>query len=191
MKIFLTDQTKNLPKELEYFKKQAVKKYDTSKLIEKTTITSINCTKNLRDLPLDSFFNYEIFPLNILNHLTQWKYENRKIKVGDTIVQQVFIPPIRSFSQKIIFAVRICQVFNELTKVGFSYETVKGHIETGISTFTIEKDGSTNPVFKIHTFSAPGNILTKIGSVFSIPYQTFCTHQALKEVKNRIEMLCK
>jgi hypothetical protein len=43
-------------------------------------------------------------------------------------------------------------------------------------------------IFKIQTFSTPGNILAKLlGPIFSIPYQTFCTKTALKNVKRLLE----
>ncbi len=109
------------------------------------------------------------------------------MKVGDTIVQQVYIPPTKVFSQKIIFGVRINEIINEPARKGFSYETLEGHVEKGISTFTVEQQEN-NLIFKIQTYSTPGNILTKlIGLIFSIPYQTFCTKTALNNVKLQIE----
>jgi uncharacterized protein (UPF0548 family) len=59
----------------------------------------------------------------------------------------------------------------------------------GESTFTIEKSGESKLFFKIHTFSKPGNFLTKlVGPFFSIPYQSYCTKKALENVKRQIEM---
>ena len=122
-------------------------------------------------------------------YLTQWNHEQRTIKKGDTIMQQVFIPPNRYISQKIIFGVRIKEIIDEQNRVGYSYETLKGHVEKGISTFTIEKTGDEQTVFRIHTYSAPANLLTKLlGPVFSIPYQTYCTRKALQNVKKIIEL---
>lgn len=188
MKIYLTDQAKSFPKHLEFLKRQDVIEYDISKLSEKTTSISINTNKDLAALNVDFFFNYNIFPDNIMTFLTQWEFEKRKMKIGDTIVQQAFIPPSRNFSQKIIFGVRINKIINESTRIGFSYETLKGHVEIGISTFTIEKPDSGGMIFKIHTFSKPGNLLTQlVAPFFSVPYQTFCTMQGLKNVKRRLE----
>ncbi len=114
----------------------------------------------------------------------------KEMQIGDTIVQQAFIPPSRYFSQKIIFGVRINKIFNDPTKVGYSYETIKGHVEMGISTFTIEKIMNNKTIFKIHTFSKPGNQLIQlVGPFFSVPYQIFCTKQGLKNVKRQLENL--
>lgn len=159
--------------------------YDLSKMIEKVSVVPVQVDFSQADL--SSFFNYEIFPNNIMTSRTQWQEESREIKNGDTILQQVYIPPFRPFSQKIIFGVRICDIIETADKRGFSYETLQGHVEKGISTFTIERSGKTC-VFKIQTFSKPGNFLTQLlGPVFSVPYQTFCTTKALQNVKGRLE----
>src|SRR6266496_1291739 len=142
MKIYLTDQAKNFLKHLEFLKRQEIIKYDISKLKEKTTIIEIDTNRNLADLDTNFFFDYKIFPDNIMTFLTEWNYEKRKMQIGDTIVQQAFIPPVRLFSQKIIFGVRINEIINEPTRIGFSYETIKGHVEMGKSIFTIEKTTS-------------------------------------------------
>lgn len=162
--------------------------YDKERLVEKTTIIPIDATKELQELNTDFFFDYKIFPTSIMSFLTQWNFENRKMQVGDTIVQQAFIPPLRQFSQKIIFGVRINEIINEPTKVGFSYETLKGHVEKGVSLFTIEKTTDQKTIFKVHTFSTPGNLLTQlVGPVLSVPYQTYCTRQGLLNVKRQLE----
>jgi hypothetical protein len=168
--------------------RQPVMHYDRSKLIENTTIIPIGTTKEPRDLETGFFFDYKIFPSNIMTYLTQWKYEERQMQIGDTIVQQVFIPPFQHLSQKIIFGVRINDIINEPTRIGFSYETLKGHVKKGVSIFTIEKAVDQKPTFKVHTFSTPGNILTQlIGPLFSVPYQAYCTRQGLLNVKRQLE----
>lgn len=162
--------------------------YNRSKLTEKTTVISIDTTKELQELNTDFFFDYNIFPSNIMAYLTQWAYEKREMQVGDTIVQQAYIPPFRRVSQKVVFGVRINNIINEPTRIGFSYETLNGHVEKGISIFTIERTADKETIFKVHTFSQPGNLLTKlVGPVFSVPYQTFCTRQGLLNVKQQLE----
>jgi uncharacterized protein (UPF0548 family) len=118
---------------------------------------------------------------------TEWNEENRKMQIGDTIAQQVYLPPTKTFSQKIIFGVRINDLIDQANRKGFSYETLEGHVEKGISTFTVEQLDN-KLIFKIHTYSTPSNILTKLlAPIFSVPYQTFCTKTALKNVKRQIE----
>jgi hypothetical protein len=190
MKVYLTDQSKNFLQHLEFLKGQPVMHYNRLKLTEKTTVIPINTTKELKELNTDFFFDYEIFPKNIMTYLTQWAFEKRQMQVGDTIVQQAFIPPLRQFSQKIIFGVRINELIKEPARIGFSYETLKGHVEKGISTFTIEKTADQKIVFKVQTFSQPGNLLTQlVGPVFSVPYQTYCTRQGLVNVKRQVEQI--
>lgn len=161
--------------------------YDKSRLTEKITTIDIVTTKKIDELNLDFLFDYQIFPDNIMTFKTQWEDENRKIKPGDTIAQQVYIPLVKMFSQKIVFAVRINQIINETGRKGFSYETLEGHVEKGISIFTVEQS-SNKIVFKVQTYSTPGNILTQLlGPVFSVPYQKFCTNAALNNVKRQLE----
>ena len=161
--------------------------FDKTKLIEKTTTIEIKTERTLEQLNLDFFFDYKIFPSNIMTFMTQWGQEKRKMKIGDTILQQVFIPPTRIFSQKIVFGVRVKNIIDEAERKGFSYETITGHVEKGESTFTIE-NGLDGLIFKIKTYSEPGNLLTRlVGPVFTVPYQAYCTRTALENVKRQIE----
>lgn len=147
----------------------------------------INTIKNFEQLNLDFLFDYKIFPDRIMTFKNEWTDENRKMKIGDTIAQQVYIPPTKIFSQKIIFGVRINEIIDQPNRKGFSYETLEGHVEKGISTFTVEQLDN-KLIFKIHTYSTPGNILTKLlGPMFSVPYQTFCTKTALNNIKKQLE----
>lgn len=188
MEIYLSDQSKNLSQHLSFLQTQDVRKYDKTKLIEKRTFIEIETKAELDELKTDFFFDYHLFPTHILTHLAQWTVEDRKMCVGDTIVQQAYLPPFRHFSQKIIFGVRINNIIHEPTKIGFSYETLEGHVETGISTFTLEKTQEQGIVFCIHTFSKPGNLLAQfVGPIFSVPYQTYCTRQGLLNVKRQLE----
>jgi len=187
MKIYLTDQKNKLKGHLDFLKSRQVMNYDKTNLTEKITTIDLHTKKTIEQLDLQLLFKYKIFPDNIMTFLTEWDSKDRKIKVGDTIVQQVYFPPTKIFSQKIIFGVRINEIIDLPDKKGFSYETLEGHVEKGVSTFTIEQTNS-EIIFKIQTFSAPGNILTKLlGPIFSVPYQTFCTKAALKNVKRQIE----
>jgi hypothetical protein len=160
--------------------------YDKSQLTDKISTIDIETTKKLDQLNLNFLFDYQIFPDNIMTFKNEWTDQSRKMKIGDTIAQQVYIPPTRTYSQKIIFGVRINEIIDQADKKGFSYETLQGHVEKGVSTFTVEQLDN-KIVFKIQTYSTPGNILTKLlGPIFSVPYQTFCTKLALINVKNRI-----
>jgi hypothetical protein len=188
MKVYLSDQSDKFPQHLEILKLQPVMNYNKGELTEKTTEISIDTTKELSEFNSDFFFDYKIFPSRIMTYLTEWAFEKRQMKIGDTIVQQAFIPPFLHLSQKIIFGVRINEIINEPTRIGFSYETLHGHVEKGLSIFTLEKTINQGTIFKVHTFSKPGNFLTKlVGPIFSVPYQTYCTRHGLLNVKRQLE----
>lgn len=161
--------------------------YEKNNLREQISSIEI-AASSLEELDLSAFFDYRIFPEFILSAYPQWKDEGRTMQAGDTILQQAYLPPIPKFSQKVLFGVRIKEVIREEKRAGFSYETLEGHVECGISLFILEEIEN-KIVFKIHTFSKPGNVLTRLlGPVFSIPYQTYGTNQALKQVKKTIEL---
>jgi len=187
MKLFLSDQTHKLNEHLSFLKNKNVMAYDVSRLTEKISILPIDTDQDLSQLNLDFLFEYQIFPENILTFRSQWGAESRTMQCGDTIAQQVFIPPLKMCSQKLVFGVRVNEIIDLPHKKGFSYETLEGHVEKGISTFTVEQiEGKV--FFKIRTYSAPGNLLARLlGPVFSVPYQTFCTQKALFNVKQQLE----
>lgn len=184
MNVSLFDQSKRLNTNLQALKSRKVEPYILSRLIEKRSEVSIPVKKEFKDFSFNFFFNYNIFPENILVHYSEWNLENRKIKNGDTIVQQIYFPPTKIFSQKIIVGVRIKDVNIESDLISFSYETLEGHIEKGISTFKVEQNGN-NLIFSIHTFSQANNpLLRLISPIFSSPYQDFCTKAALNNMIN-------
>lgn len=187
MKIYLTDQKDKFKQHLDFLKTKKVMDYDKYRLTDKISVIDIDTTKKLDQLNFDFLFDYQIFPDNIMTFKNQWTDENRKMKIGDTIAQQVCIPPTKTFSHKIIFGVRINEIINKIGKKGFSYEILEGHVEKGVSTFTVEQLDN-NVIFKIQTYSTPGNFLTKLlGPIFSVPYQAFCTKTALNNVKRKLE----
>jgi hypothetical protein len=187
MNICLTDQGRRFSKHLKALKQKNGMPYNHLELREKITRFSLETNVDLEKLNTDFLFGYHLFPGHILNGFPEWKAENRSIRIGDTIVQQAHLPPLRRLSVKMIFGVRICAVINEPARIGFSYETLEGHAERGISTFLLEQaDGQI--VFSIHTFSKPGNLLTRlVGAIFTVPYQAYCTRVAGRHVIRQLK----
>ncbi len=183
MKLFFTDQQKEFPRYLEEFKRISVIPYQAQYLNHKLGKQVIEC--NFSELSLSGFFNYEIFPVRILSAYTQWDDERRSIQTGDTIVQQINIPPFKSLSQRVIVRVRIKEIFNTEICKGFSYETLNGHVEKGISSFRIEPDNNRS-VFTIETYSSPDLFTAKLFQPLSSLYQDYCTNQALANVKRKL-----
>lgn len=138
-------------------------------------------------LPVTSpLYTYSLFPPRIMRHLTQWAYENRPMQLGDTIVQQIWLPPVAGGLVSIICGVRITNIFRQQDRVGFSYTTLAGHVEQGISTFSLQGLGP-HALFKIDTLSRPalpgGKLLAPL---FANPYQAWCTRQALAHVRAQL-----
>ena len=189
MNIYITDQQHRWDDQLRELMRRPAMTFQRQALKQKITTIVLETKKALREVPLDFFLNYNVFPPHIMRFITQWEWEKRKMKIGDTILQQVFLPPIKPLSLKIIFGVRINSIIQEASRIGFSYETLEGHVEKGESTFIIEQIDQ-RLIFKIHTFSEPGSGLSKfLGPFFSLPYQAYCTRQALKNVKRQIEVV--
>jgi hypothetical protein len=100
MKIYLTDQKNKFKQHLDHLKAKKVMYYDKSRLTNKISTIDINTTKKLDQLNLDFLFDYQIFPDNIITFKNKWTDRSRKMEIGDTIAQQVYIPPTKTFSQK-------------------------------------------------------------------------------------------
>ncbi len=185
MKISLFDQRNNFESYLIDLKKLKPLAYDKNKLNHKIQTEIIPGYANLSALDLKPFFDYKIFPENILQAYPQWLHEQREMKVDDTIVQQIQIPPLESFTQKIIVGVRIKEIFNTENCKGNSYETIQGHVEKGISIFKFNsQNGTVN--FTIETFSTSNGFLLSAFQYLSSLYQNYCTKKALEFVSGNM-----
>ena len=137
----------------------------------------------LQNWQTDFLFNYDIFPKSIMRFEAEWIAENRPMRVGDIILQRAILPPI-GFGICIEFAVRICSLIGEDSRLGFAYETLTGHAEKGVSEFYFESKDS-ELYFTIRTLSEPGHWLSRVARNFTLPYQSWCTNRALKHVRSR------
>ena len=194
MKLYLRTDEAILEKEFLEHKDRLIPKYSIKDLNHQKSEITFETDfqiKDLRNIDFDYFFNYEIFPLEILYPVCEWRMNNRQMKEGDVILQQILLPPISHLSLKAICAVKIKEMIFQKTQIGFSYETIEGHVETGISTFliTVMNDHSLN--FSIETFSEPGNFLTQLLSFISNEYQKYCTTKALEHISKRKVHLIK
>ena len=157
---------------------------EVATLPEKTTEINLDCSGPISSYRTDFLFAYDIFPRFLMRTEPQWVREGRPMRAGDILVQRAVLPPI-GFGICAEFAVRISGLFSEPGKVGFAYETLSGHLERGVSEFYFEdRDGQI--FFVIHTYSEPAHWLSRLGGgIFSLPYQRWCTRQALRHVKQR------
>lgn len=212
MKLFCLSQQRRFGVLLEKFKQKQVLAYRHEALKKKVSVialsenTSDNQTDNqpenqksklrdnqiaIQDIQLEWLFDYHIFPENILLPATQWQVEGRKIKAGDIILQQINFPPFSRAPLKIICAVKVSQHIDEPHKRGFAYETLRGHVEKGISVFTVEQLTTGSLIFKIQTYSTPATWFARLlAPVFSLPYQAYCTRAALQNGLKSFQKAC-
>jgi len=161
--------------------------YDPSQLRARTNEIGIHPvnSRHAEQVLLD----YRIFPEHIMTSYTQWQDEGRSMQVGDTIVQQVLLPPIKRCSIKLVMGVRVKAIIHVAQEFGFSYETLEGHVERGISTFMAERKDD-ELVFRITTHSGPGHWSTRMaGPILARPYQRYATLQALTHVARQFSAL--
>lgn len=188
MRLHFTDQRARFPQHLEALRTVPVMRYDASALREHTSSIDCGPARSFTIWMPTFLFDYRIFPERILIALPQWSAEGRAMRVGDTIVQQVFLPPVAWPSQKLVFGVRIHGIVLEEARAGFSYETLEGHVERGISTFMLENSVG-RCRFSVHTRSEPAQVLGRlVGPLFTRPYQAYCTRAALKHVREQMTM---
>jgi hypothetical protein len=146
---------------------------------EKTSSITLGLNKSLAGCDLRFLFDYQIFPPNVLRSVPVWRAEGRpEMRLGDVIIQRAFVPPIGG-GICLEFAVRVRELFSEANRIGFSYETLAGHPEQGISEFYFTKDDD-GVRFFIHTFSRPGHWTSRASSGLAIRYQSWCTQRVLE-----------
>jgi uncharacterized protein (UPF0548 family) len=156
---------------------------DAKALPERTSSIDLGVPGPIRNWQTDFLFDYDIFPSHIMRFEAEWKTAGRKMQVGDIILQRAVVPPI-GFGICMEFAVRICSVIQEEKRLGFAYETLRGHAERGVSEFYFEDRGTL--AFTIHTFSEPGHWTSRLAKNFAtLPYQAWCTRRALKHVREK------
>jgi hypothetical protein len=154
---------------------------DYSNFPEQKTTSLLPKFKSVGEIDTSQLFSYQVFPKTILDFKSQWEEEKRGMKTGDVIVQRIFMPPL-GHGVCLEFAVKIKQIVLEKHKVGFSYETLKGHPESGVSEFYFEETNG-KVSFNIHTFSCPSHWSSRITkNLFTLPYQKWCTNKAIKNV---------
>lgn len=157
---------------------------DALSLPERVSTIDLGVTGPISQWNTSFLFEYDVFPSFIMRYDTEWTTAKRKMRVGDIILQRALIPPI-GFGICMEFAVRIYSVIIEDKRLGFGYETLFGHVERGISEFYFEDRGH-SIAFTIHTHSEPGHWTSQFAEkLVTLPYQAWCTRQALKHVRNR------
>lgn len=157
---------------------------DHHALPKRTSSVALGLAGPIRKWRTDFLFDYAVFPPSIIRYQAEWQSAGRRMAVGDLILQRALMPPV-GFGLCLEFAVRICALFDEEKRLGFSYETLSGHAESGVSEFYFEERAG-ELSFTIHTFSQPGHWTSRLAKhFFTLPYQAWCTQRALTQVRRR------
>ena len=125
----------------------------------------------------ERLLSYRIFPERLVR--PEICSEDGRLHEGTTIVQHVAIGPLRLEA-----AVRVVRLWRDESddgvESGFTYATLEGHPERGISTFRIRRrSGERTITFLIDARSRPGSLLTRLGGPFARRFQRHATEAAL------------
>jgi uncharacterized protein (UPF0548 family) len=125
---------------------------------------------------------YHVFPTGLMRYRVCTK--DGQVRVGSVIVQRVRIGII-----VIEAAVRVLDTWSvnkgDFEEAGFSYVTLAGHPERGISSFRVTRAGA-NVQFSIVARSRPGLLLTKILRPLSRRFQRTATMMALEHFRSSL-----
>jgi uncharacterized protein (UPF0548 family) len=128
----------------------------------------------------DTLLRYRIFPpRRMLAHVCS---PDGRVAVGTTVIQRVLLGPLA-----LEMGVRVVEVLDESKgsrRVGFTYATLQGHSERGLATFSIHSQTGGCFVFKIETWSSPGNLLAALGRPFARRVQQKFTREALSHFRD-------
>ncbi len=128
--------------------------------------------------------SYEVFPAYRMRHHVCT--EDGILRTGALVVQRLFTGPIAAE-----VAVRVDEVFDERARgghAGFTYTTLRGHVERGVATFSVGVDTDGAPILRIESWSRPGNALAALGRPLLRLVQRASVHQALRHVQQAVKL---
>jgi uncharacterized protein (UPF0548 family) len=124
----------------------------------------------------DRLLRYDIFPRRQLQ--PEVCSDDGRLRDGTTIVQHVAIGPL-----ELEAAVRVVRLWRNKdgtsAETGFTYATLEGHPERGVSTFRLRRSPQGSLTFTIEARSRPGSVLTKLARPFARRFQRRATLAAL------------
>jgi uncharacterized protein (UPF0548 family) len=123
-------------------------------------------------------FAYDIFPPRRIQHSV---CRGTEIATGATIVQRVVLGPLA-----LEMAVRVVDAWNRTVdgahEAGFTYVTLAGHAECGVSSFAVRAEGPQGLTVWIEARSCPGTVATRIGYPLARLFQRAITRAALRRL---------
>jgi uncharacterized protein (UPF0548 family) len=130
----------------------------------------------------EALLRYRIFPVHRMRvHVCT---PDGRIRPGVTIIQRVFLGPLA-----MEMGVRVLEVFDQRGDkdvVGFTYATLQGHSERGLATFSVHEVSPNTLVFRIESWSVPGNLLSRLARPFARRTQQKFTREALANFRDQL-----
>ena len=120
---------------------------------------------------------YDVFPPRVMD--ARVCSRDGRLHESTIIVQRVRLGPLR-----LEFAVRVLRVWSdrggEADEAGFSYVTLKGHPERGVSTFSLSRPADADKItFRIDVRSRPASLLARAARPCARWFQRHATEAAL------------
>ncbi len=111
---------------------------------------------------------YHFYPPSVMRHTSSFAQENRKVRVGDRIVQRIRLIPgvLDVLTMNVVNA-----LFYEHHRKGFSYITSENHVQTGEFTAIVTRRPNGDVVLMMHAVSKPGPRMPWFGLPFVRFYQ--------------------
>lgn len=124
----------------------------------------------------ERLLRYQIFPPRIMR--AEICSEDGRLHEGTTIAQHVSLGPV-----SLEAAVSVLHIWRgqdgETEEIGFTYATLQGHPERGISTFRIQRNKRRQISFVIDVRSRPGSLVTRLARPLARRFQRAATEAAL------------
>ena len=146
---------------------------DSSRVDGVTDTYGVDLRAAVFDDAVDRLFRYDIFPPTLMRaHVCA---TDGRVAPDAVVIQRVRIGFVVMEA-----AVRVIDVWRRDSEdAGFTYATLDGHPERGVSRFRVVSDGSIVR-FEIEAISRPGSILTSIARPFARRFQQSATRAALR-----------
>lgn len=156
------DQTAELPRYLERFRRLPVLPYDEASMTRRTVSCVLPSSFDLRDAK--QLWNGDVFSPRHVGAFSEWQRGSRAMRVGDTIVQQFTLPASARAIPRVVVGVRVCEVLRSPRRIAFAYEALRGHAELGLTQFAVDVDHGGNKRFSITRWARPRRAIARIGA---------------------------
>lgn len=126
----------------------------------------------------DAILRYDIFPPRLVTPVLK----RAPVEVGDAVGICYHL----GVGVRLFFAARVIDRFDGpcggLWRTGFTYKTLRGHPETGVETFSVEKDVAGRVTVALRSWSRPGILLSRLLTPVTRWFQVHAGRAALRHL---------